>query len=47
MPFHAVTFIGEDGPLSGFGGSGKAGSEVIAERARKWPAGLSVVVNPR
>ena len=30
LPFHAVTFIGEDGPLSGFGGSGRTGSEAEA-----------------
>lgn len=46
-----VTFIGEDGPLAGLGGgvegNDKKGSELIAERAKRWRrAGLSVTVNP-
>ena len=49
--FGAVTFIGKDGPLAGFGGGveggRETGSEFIAARAKRWhPVGIRVMVNP-
>jgi hypothetical protein len=52
VPLAAVTFIGEDGPLAGFGGgvegNAKRGSELTTERAKRWRrvAGVTVTVNP-